>query len=142
MQSGRPVLILKKDVDVDSLASLSKEVDAKKIKKLLDHLGKYTAKRDAPLYIFFNPDLEKYSKNLDVSVKDIFAILKLLVSSYPNNFKMKAVLDSEEMFYVLQKEDLDEVKEHGTLHDPQNPKIIYDNAKEIIRHTFVLECCK
>ena len=138
MRSGRSQFSLE-DIDINSFQDFDGMSRKEDIKKVVNYLKKCTDKRNTSLYIFFNPDLEKYSKNIGVPVKKIFSILKLLVSSYPNYFKIKAVLDIEDMFYILQEEDMVEIEESGTLHNPYNPRIVYENARDIIRHTFVFE---
>ena len=138
MRSGNSQFSLE-DIDINSFQGFDGISSKKDIEKVINYLKECTNKRNTPLYIFFNPDLEKYSENIDVPVKDIFSILQLFVSSYPNYFKIKAVLDIEDMFYILQEEDMVEIEESGTLHNPYNPKIVYENAKDIIRHTFVFE---
>ena len=52
---------------------------------------------------------------------------------------MRAVLDKDDLFYVLQEEDLLEIQEHNTIHHPNTPTLIFEKAKDVVRHAFVIE---
>ena len=130
-----------KEIDVDALASRAKGINIEHFKAVQNYFDKVISNRNTPLYIFINPDLEEYSEQLNISVKDIHNTMQTLASFFPNYCETKAMLTNDELFYELQEEDFAEINEEGTLHNPDDPRIVYDNPKEIIRHAFVLKNC-
>jgi hypothetical protein len=108
------------------------------LENLVQFLNDCLKEREAPLYIFFQPDIAAYAEKLKASPKDTFEALMCLSGFYPDFVALKAILDRDGLFYILQDEDIEEVKTSNTLHNPFNPKIVYSDAKEMLRHAFVL----
>lgn len=105
---------------------------------LISHLNSILERRSVPLYIFFNPDLESHAKNMGVEPKSIFQSLNFLSSHFSDQVKHKVIFDQDGIFYHLQEEDLKELNEHNRLHNPDDPRIIYERAKDLVRHAFVI----
>jgi len=128
-----------KHIDFQSLVEKAEGINEETLNNVLDYFDNIIASRQTPLYIFFNPDLEKYATDLQIPVKDFFNIMMFLTSFIPNYFKMRAILKQDDLFYHLQEEDLKEIAKDNTIHHPYNPKIIYKDAYNIVRHAFVID---
>lgn len=126
--------LLKKDEIEKRIPGISSEV----VLSLIGYLNSIIEHRSAPLYIFFNPDLENHAKQIGTEPKNIFASLNFLSSFFGDQIKHAVILDHDGLFYHLQEEDLRELKEHNRLHNPEDPRIVYERAQNLVRHAFVV----
>jgi hypothetical protein len=113
-------------------------VDKSLLERLVQFLNDSLKEREAPLYVFFQPDIAAYAEKLKASPKDTFEALMCLSGFYPDFVALKSILDRDGLFYILQDEDIEEVKTSNTLHHPFDPRMVYSDATEMLRHAFVL----
>lgn len=125
-------------IDEQNLKAVAPGVDSSVVAKLVTLLNERISSRKAPLYIFVNPDLPRYAEEIKSDVSETLKAFLYLSSFYPNCLKMRVILDHDDLFYHLQDEDLTELKECDTVHNPYDPMIVYNDAKSIVRHAFVL----
>jgi hypothetical protein len=92
-----------------------------------------------PHYFFVNPDLSLYAKALSTDVATVFTSFKFLAGYFGEIVCYRLILMQDDLFYPLQEEDLDELATENTLHHPDDPTIVFSNAKDLVRHAFVLK---
>lgn len=138
MQRGNMKSIL--EIDPIFIGKRYPGVNIELLVKVVNKLNEIIKDRVNPFYLFINPHIEIYSKEWKLEPKKLLKILLFLKDFRSDDLKMEAVLqiDEENLFYVLQQEDLEELKEYNIVSHPDDPKIKFDNADEIIRHAFVL----
>jgi hypothetical protein len=108
------------------------------ILSLIDYLNSIIEQRTAPLYIFFNPDLEFHARKIGAEPKYVYLSLNFLSSFFGDQIKHTIIFDQDGLFYQLQEEDLKELKERNRLHNPEDPRIVYERAQDLVRHAFVV----
>jgi hypothetical protein len=124
------------DLELSKSSGINKDITL----LLASFLNDTMQNRKAPLYIFFHPDIDKLAGILNVNNKELFHSLKYLACIHSNFVKLKAILDVDfdDLFYVLQDEDIEELKRDNKVHNPKNPNIVYENADQLVRHAFVV----
>lgn len=114
-------------------------IDPVVVVSLIDYLNSILENRSTPLYIFFNPDLEIYAKKIGAEPKSLFLSLNFLSTFFSDNIKHEVIFNEDGLFYLLQDEDLKELKSSNRLHNPEDPRIIYERAQDLVRHAFVVK---
>lgn len=107
--------------------------------KIVEYLNNLVINRNSPLFIYVHPGIQFWAAKLQFNEKDIFNSLKYL-SCHCKEVKFKAILhvNFDDLEYMLQDDDLEELEAYGTVHNPNNPTIVYKNAKNYIKHAFVI----
>jgi hypothetical protein len=125
----------------EKLATMIPGIDAGLVEGLSKYFDEYFEHADTPLYIFLKPDLEKYAQMFSKPEKEVYGALAYLASFRRDVIQLKKILVREEknLFYVLQDEDVEQLKNKNELHDPEDPRIVYRDAEKIVRHAFVLD---
>jgi hypothetical protein len=128
-------------VSLDRLSKTVPGIEADLIKRVSEYFDERLDRDNSPIYVFLKPDLEAYSKVFSRSEKEIYGVLAYLAAFRRDVIQLKKVLVREErnLFYILQDEDVLELQEKNQIHDPDDPRIVYENADRIIRHAFVLD---
>jgi len=112
--------------------------------KIVEKLNTVFKKRNSPLFIYVYPDIERLANELQLDQKELFTTLKYLACRFTQQIEFKAILhvSFDDLEYMLQEEDLEELEAYGTVHNPKNPNIIYKDAQKYIKHAFVInyEC--
>lgn len=114
-------------------------MNSKFIQRLIGYLNDIVERRKTPFILFFKPDLEEHARNLEVVPKDLFNGLQFLVSFFPSYVEMKIYFEYEDLFFQLLDDDIEILREENRVYNPDNPKIFFDNADQIIRHAFVIK---
>ena len=127
------------------LLPLEKEVpgiDKSVSKRLMRHFNSLLVEREAPYYLYLTPDIAKLAEDLSVSPEDVFSALKFFSAFYPEVVAMQSVYQNEadNLFYVLQEQDLESVDSDNRLHNPDDPRVVYHSVRDKIRPVFVFHC--
>ncbi len=99
-------------------------------------------KRDAYLIIYFNPGIEKYSKEIGLSTKDFFITMNYLSSFYPSIVRRESCFEFDGLNEKLHEEDIVLLETHNRYQNPYNAKVIYENAHDYIRYYYKVGCKK
>lgn len=114
-------------------------IDPKAVVSSITYLNSLLENRSTPVYIFFNPDIEQYAKNIGIEPKSFYQSLNFLSSYFSAKIKHEVIFQEEGLFYLLQEEDLKELKESNRFHNPEDPRIVYERAQSLMRHAFVVK---
>lgn len=126
-------------IAVEDIESKTPGIDPTTVNKLISYFNVLFEKRTTPLYIFFNPDVIQHAEKIQADPKAVFTSLNFLSSHFMDEIKHEVILDYDGLFYKLQEEDLLELKTKNQLHNPDDPRTVYGNARDLVRHAFVVE---
>lgn len=115
-------------------------IDVESVIKVTDLLNTEIKKRNSPLFIFIDPDIKKWSDKINLDEKNIFLALKYLSCNFNQIVKFKYIFSfaPDGLEYPLQDDDIFELKNFGTVHNPNNPNIVYKEAHNYIRQAFLI----
>lgn len=115
-------------------------IESSVTKSVANYLNEIIETNNSPHYLFLSPDLEKISKKISAETKEVFSVLKFFSAFSPDVIQFKSIFQNEidDVFYVLQEEDIEEVKDFDTLHNPHDPRIVYSQVSKSLRPAFVL----
>lgn len=126
------------DIPLEKIRKIAPGINEEAIYSTINKLNEILEKRKNPLYIFFNPDLEKFAHEIKTEPKNLFQSLNLLCSLFNDRIKHKIILQEDGLFYPLQEEDIQELDSNNRLYNPEDPRIIYEKAQDLVRHAFVI----
>ena len=116
------------DIPLEKIRKIAPGINEEAIYSTINKLNEILEKRKNPLYIFFNPDLEKFAHEIKTEPKTLFN----------DRIKHKIILQEDGLFYPLQEEDIQELDSNNRLYNPEDPRIIYEKAQDLVRHAFVI----
>ena len=85
------------------------------------YINSYALSKDTTvLYFYFEPDIEKMAQNLKFEPKQVFNSLIFFSTKAPDVLKLRSIFEhrADELVYVLQDEDIEELKASNTIHNP------------------------
>ncbi len=140
MQPGRELKLLPVLTAEVPLPRSKYDLDVTNLNKIVSFFNDKAATRRAPYYFYINPDLKWFSQELGIRPETALKALSFLSSRYPDILAMKAILKvpDDNLFYILQEEDIEELQRENIVRNPQNPDIVYHEANKKIRHAFVM----
>jgi hypothetical protein len=125
-----------RSLNLDEVGKLAPGVNPDVAVKLIDLINDETKDRAVPLYIFINPNFRSYADQLGTDVSTIFNAFKFFSFFFAEKVKFSRVLIQDDLFYVLQEEDVEELENDNTIHNPNDPRNIISNAKDFVRLAF------
>lgn len=134
MHHGRLNMI--KDIDATDLKKWGCNTEI--VIKVVTLVNKLLTQREVPLVIFFQPDLEKYSKEFSIEPKELFNTLNFLTIYRPDSVKLDIFFKDDELqkLYKLQNEDLEILNTENKFYHPDKPQIIYEKPDYVLRRAF------
>lgn len=120
--------------------SSRKTIDLNEIhRKVLSYLVDRLKARKSKWYLFVFPDLGHISKDLNLSSHNIMESIKFLIDEGLIHGQDRTSIEFSDGIYLLQEEDLEELKFNNRVISSNNPDEIIESASSKVRHVFILE---
>lgn len=113
--------------------------DFETVEKVAKLWNKKILSYEVPFYLYVKSGVKSFSRELDLPERYVFRSLNTMANIFPDQIKFSAIFErsDENIFMILDPEDIEEIRTEGYLRDPESP-MHTKYLDPIIRYAFVL----